>query len=409
MAEQKSIAGLLIRWRKLVYRVTGAAAIVAVAASLMLPNWYAATATALPPQESKAGGGLMSVFSRISMDFGIGGLVSSTPAADLMIGVLKSRLIRGQIVDRFGLVEVYDAESREHAIRDLADHVRADQTSEGLVEVWVEDRSPERAADMANAFMELLDGFHRKTSVEQARRTREFVETSLVESEARLQQAAEQLRRFQEEHGAIELTEQTRATVEAIARLQSERTELDIRRGVLQQYSTEDQTELRSIESRIAVIDSKLESLGQAGVAGGGVFLSVSEIPQLALHLAELTRDVMVQEQVYEFLTAQLEEARIQESRDLEVVSVLDRAAPPVKKHRPRRSIICILTVLLAFVGSVGVAAAAEFLNDEMRTGGFLSEMSGTTESRVVRRVVSWLRTWGGPPDNSAGSHSRDQ
>ena len=78
----------------------------------------------------------------------------------------------------------------------------------------------------------------------------------------------------------------------------------------------------------------------------------------LALEYAELEREVMVQEKVYEFLTAQFEEARIRESRDLQSVNVLDEAVPPIKKARPRRSLIVLLSAAMAF----GVAVTVAFL-----------------------------------------------
>lgn len=413
MPEKNTIAQLISDWRRLVVRVTLAAAVAAVVVSLLLPNWYAATSTILPPQESGTGGTLVNMFNQLGMDLGAGGLLSSTPATDVMIGVLKSRHIRGKVVDRFDLVSVYDAKTREHAVKELGDHLRVNTTAENLIEIQVEDKNRQRAADMANAFTEFLDQYHRETSVDRARRTREFIESALSENRERLDEASLELRKFQEEHGTVELTEQTRATVEALALLQTEQTELRIQKGVLSGYAKPDQIEMRGIEARLEEVGSEISRLagGTSSAEVGtdsGALLPLSEIPGMGLDLANLTREVMVRSRVLEFLASQLEEARIQESRDLEVVSILDAAVPPLKKIRPRRSIICILTVILALAGSMGLAALTEFAGTQIEDGRVYDIAGDTRGSRAFARVVRWLIAWGRSSGDEAGSKSLD-
>jgi tyrosine-protein kinase Etk/Wzc len=396
--EERSIAGLILGWRPLIVRVTLAAAVIAVIASLLMPNWYGAAATFLPPEERESGVSLARVFSQMGMDFGGGGVTSSTPASDLMLGVVKSRLIRGQVVDRFGLVDAYETETRDHAIEDLGDHLRVSTTSEGLIEVWVEDRDPRRAADMANAFVEFLDEYNRRTSVERARRTRELVGSIIEENRDRLEDAAARLREFQEEHDTVELSEQTRVTVEAIAQLESELAKLEIEKGLREDFSSPNQMEMRQLDARIREIEAKIAELrdGRGGPSGGAL-LPMSSIPGLGLKLADLTREVMAQEKVYTFLQSQYEEARIQESRDMEVIHVLDAASPPLKKHRPRRSVIVMLTVILALVGSVGLAFAAEGLLEYAAKGPAGLALGDSRDSRILLGFLRRLREWGGP------------
>ena len=413
MGTERSAADLVLAWRKFIYRATLAAAIVSVAVSLAMPNWYEATATCMPPQEGESRGGLLSMFSQVGMDFGSAGLLSATPMTDSMIGILKSRRIRGQVVDRFDLEQVYRSRSREHAIKSLDNHLIADTTAEGFVIVRVEDRDRERAAGMANAFMEFLDDYHRQTSVERATRTRLYVETALEENGQRLDEATEALKEFQKRHLAIDLTEQTRVTVDAVAALEAERTRLELEKGVLEGFSGPGQTRMRQIDAELRGLEGKLEQVTGATASGdeedggdAGVVIPLSEIPDLAYRLADLTREVIVLEKVRAFLGSQLEDARIQETRDLEVVHVLDHAVPPVKKSRPRRSLIVILTTGLVFLASVAVAFLIDGLleySERVRPSlGF--GRSGL--SRQVLRLSKWLKDWGGPGNGEGGTAS---
>jgi len=396
----RSAADVLFRWRRLVYRLVLAAAVASVGVSLVLPRWYAASSTLVPPQESGTAGSLAKLSSALGLDIGGMGLASNTPSLDLMIGVLKSRRLREQIVDRFDLATVYHARTREHAIKELEDHITVSSTPEGLIEVEVEDRDKVRAAEMANALVELLDEYNRETSVEQARRTSEFIAQYLRENDDRLTEATRKLQAFQEEHGAVELTEQTRATVAALAELEAERTRLEVQKGVLGKYASPDQYKMVEIQARIDEIDSKLaELMGEPGAAPvgetQGVLLPLSRVPGLSFELARLTRDVLVLENVHEILTAEYEQSRIQETKDLRTIQVVDRAVPPIKKARPRRSLIVILTVLLTGIAGAGLA----FVCDGVLAREEEWVAAGAAASREIGFLVRWahrLADWSG-------------
>ncbi|MEZ5064393.1 MAG: GNVR domain-containing protein [bacterium] len=398
----------LFRWRGFVIRATIAAAVIAVAVSLLLPPTYIASATILPPREGATGGGLLQMVSQLGSDLSVGSgraarrLFGRSQAADVMLGVLQSRNLAGQIVDRFDLVAVYDLPSREHAIRALVKKITADSTPEGLLRITVEDRSAERAADMANAYMQLLDEFNRRTSVEDARRSVQFVEGAIEANRQRRDEASERLRRFQEENGAVQLTDQAQATVEALAKLESEKMELEIRRGVLEKYSRQDNVELRQISDQIREIDrvardlngGVLTSDSTATRPGRGSLLRLSVLPKLAMEFADLKREVLVQEKVYEFLAAQYEEARIQEASTQETIQFLDVAVPPIKKSKPRRSLIVMMTTALAALTAAAIAVGGESLLPRLAAPGALPE---ELEQRLawLPRLLRWLRDWG--------------
>jgi len=401
MDQERSITSLLLRWRRLLIRVSFAAAIVAVVVSLLLPQWYTATAVVSPPQEGDSGPGLMQLVNQLGTGIGLSGrgrgLAGNAPEVDLMIGALKSRRLRGQVVDAFGLVEEYDAKSREHAIKELGEHLEVNTTPEGFVEVKVEARDKQRAADMANAFVSLLDAYNRKVSVEDATRTVEFIRSCLDENQERQERAANALREFQEKTGVVELGEQTRVTVEAIAALEAERARLEIQRGVLEHYATDSQPQLGQIDAELREVAKRLDLLrgrtAADSTARGRVLLPLGDLPDLGLQYVNLKREVLVREKVFEFLTSQLEEARIREARDLQTVRVLDDAVPPIRKSRPRRSIIVILTAGLAFALSIGVAVGA----DALLSSGARQEIEGAGELRWLVRLAERLHAWGGP------------
>ena len=75
----------------------------------------------------------------------------------------------------------------------------------------------------------------------------------------------------------------------------------------------------------------------------------LGKLPKLGLELSRLMRDVKLQETIYTTLSAQYEQAKINETRDSISIQVLDYAIPPEKPSKPNT----MLNVLIAGVASI--------------------------------------------------------
>jgi len=78
--------------------------------------------------------------------------------------------------------------------------------------------------------------------------------------------------------------------------------------------------------------------------------------------LTGMLRELKTQEEVYKFLTAKLEEAKINEARDTPVVQVLDYAVVPHKIYRPDIKVLLIVQSIVS-----GVLAIIIFFLDLLR------------------------------------------
>ncbi len=90
------------------------------------------------------------------------------------------------------------------------------------------------------------------------------------------------------------------------------------------------------------------------GTAVDELYPPLRQLPRLAVPYADLYRTVKVQEAVFELLTQQYEIARIQEAKDIPVVSVIDSPGIPEKKSFPPRLPLALLLTMFA----IGVTAA---------------------------------------------------
>ncbi len=84
------------------------------------------------------------------------------------------------------------------------------------------------------------------------------------------------------------------------------------------------------------------------------LYPGLRQLPRLAVPYANLYREVQTQEAVYQLLTQQYELARLEEAKDVPVVSIIDAPGIPEKKSFPPRLLLSLL--LTAF--AVGVSCA---------------------------------------------------
>jgi len=334
------VLALIRRRARFIAVNVGIVTLVALLVSLILPKWYSAKAVLLPPTEEESNLSLSQLIPR-----GLGGikLPGAPTLSDVFISVLKSRSVGDRLITRFDLVRRYRLPDSEKALKELEGHTKLDLGDEGTISISVEDRDPKIAAAMANAYIEELDNFNRLTRTSSARRTREFIEERIGVVEKDLAAAENSLSTYQQRKSVALLSPEARGQAEIGANIMAQKLALEVKLNVLRQSLVESSEEVRRVKEELSAVERQLGTLPQAGVA-----------------TMRLWRDLKVQEQLYELLTGQLEEARIRETRDTPTVQVLDPAVPPLHKSRPKRSLVVLGGVMIGLLGSAGYVLFAE-------------------------------------------------
>jgi uncharacterized protein involved in exopolysaccharide biosynthesis len=310
-----------------------ATTLVALGISLLLPKWYTGRAVLLPPQEDDTASALSMLMPK---SFGSVRLPGAPTMADVFVAVLKSRSVADRLVSRFDLVRRYNAKDEERAVKELASHATFKLGDEGTISIAVEDKDPRTAAAMANAYVEELDRFNVETRTSSAKRTRAFIDARLTVAKQDLANAEDRMRAYQQLHKLPAISPSAQADTDVGANLMAQKIALEVKLQVLLQSLAESSEEVRRVRMELAAIDRQMGGLPQSGI-----------------EIMRLWRDLKVQEQVFELLTAQLEEARIRETRDTPTVQVLDHAVVPLHKSRPKRALVVLAGFVIGFAGSL--------------------------------------------------------
>lgn len=78
--------------------------------------------------------------------------------------------------------------------------------------------------------------------------------------------------------------------------------------------------------------------------------IHMDRTPNTSLQYLDAVRDFKYQEAIWEILAKQFEVSKLDESKDFPLVQVLDKAIPPEKKSKPKRSLVVVLATLVTFL-----------------------------------------------------------
>jgi uncharacterized protein involved in exopolysaccharide biosynthesis len=377
----------LIAGRRLIIGGTIAVCIAATGLSFTLHEQYEAVVQLLPPKEQKQGFG----FADLLADLPIPSLrlgEKGTPA-DIFVAILESPTLRRQMVGHFDLLTRYETDSMEEAIDALEKHTEIGKSEKGTIMISVLAREPQLAAAMANQYVRFLDSTNIRLSQENANERFAFISQLEAQEALKLEDELTRLQTFQEEHNAISIEDQARATIRAASDMQSAAMELVIKRRslLLSGFST-GHPEVKRLEKEsmmrqqaLAFLrdgpDAELGTYSASGEAMLGelfleenLFLPLRHIPEVAHKYQNIEKNVLVQAALMKMLLEQKAEALIEKDNNSSTVQVLDMAQVPEKPSRPRRPLMVFIAGVLSLFSSVVYVLGSVYiraLNDRWR------------------------------------------
>ena len=386
---------LVERWRVL-YKTAVWAVVVSAIIAFVIPKHYESTAAIMPPDSFGNNTSSMMMMAALAgkatpgLATTAGSLLGMKSTGALYVDLLRSRTVEEHIVERFNLQSLYWVRYKQDArkVLDQRTGVSEDRKS-GVLTITVMDYSPQRAHDMAQAFVEELNKLLSQVSTSSARRERVFIEQRLVSVKSDLEDAEKQFSEFASKNTALDIKEQGKAMVEAGAVLQGQLIAAQSELEGLHQVYADSNVRVRAARARIDELRRQLQKMGGTDAtiasdssASSELYPPIRKLPILGVQWADLYRRVKVQETVYELLNQQYELARIQEAKEIPTLNLIDPANLPEKKSWPPRLLIVVLGTVL----SLGVAVAVIFGSERIQ-----SFKSDDPRRRIAERAAESL------------------
>ncbi|HYX06093.1 MAG TPA: Wzz/FepE/Etk N-terminal domain-containing protein [Bacteroidales bacterium] len=338
--------------------------IIAAVYSLIMPKTYNAYSVILPPPSSSPINGLS--FAQNIPFSGLG--IGQDESLDKYKAILGSRTVMQAVINKFDLVDKYEVKNKEVALKILRGNSSFEIQDEGTVLISVNattnylsdkkesSKASQLAAQMANYYVMKLDSINRSLKTSAARQNRIFIEKRYKRNLADLDSIEKSLENFQKKYKIVDLPNQMEAAIKAAADIKAQLEGAKVRKAMLATTFNRNHAEIKSINAEITQLNRILKSMKygkQIDDSDLNLFPGFENAPALGIEYLRIKREMEIQNQLFKFFTQQFEQAKLAEIKETPTLQVLDKAVPPIKRSKPHRAIIVILSAFITFTISI--------------------------------------------------------
>ena len=313
--------------------------LLALGISFVITPTFTATTKFLPPLPGQGSAQLM-----LQSLGALGGLAGAAAGVknpnDQFIGYLNSESVMIALIDRFDLVNRYDAKFKMDARKTLGNSSQISSGKDGLITVEFDDKDPVFAAQVANAYVEELGKLLKRLAITEAQFRRVFFEKQLIETREKLT-TAEKAIRASGVNSSV-LRQSPDISIRVLAELHAKIAAQEIKVSSLRGFLNESSPEIKQAQVEMAALRSQL---AKAESAASPTTANPDDANYISLY-----RNVKYFESLFEFFARQFEAAKTDEAREGAIVQVVDVAVAPEKKSKPKRGVIAILSTLASGV-----------------------------------------------------------
>jgi tyrosine-protein kinase Etk/Wzc len=371
---------VLAQRKGIIVKLTAVGAILALAMAFILPKWYTAKTILLPPQQNSSMSSLL-----MSQLGGLGSVAALAGGNafglknpnEMYVGMLKSETVEDAMVDKFELMKEYHKRYRSDARKRFENFVTVDGSDkDGLIRISVEDRNPERAAELANGYVDEFRKLSASLAITDAAQRRLFFQQQLEQTKNNLADAEEALKQTEQTTGLIQLDSQARALIESAAQLRAQVAAKEVQLQAMRTYATGENAQVVQTQQELDSLRAELAKLGGSEDISDSLLVPKGRVPEAGLEYVRKLRDVKYYETIFEILARQFEMAKLDEAKEGAVIQVVDRAIVPDRKSSPKRLLILIGGTLAGLFLGILVAlsqSGMERLRADPETGSQLA------------------------------------
>ena len=348
------LAITLAKHKKLILGVPMIAAIVVAIYSFIIPPTYTADTQMLPPQQQSSASAMLSQLGALGGMAGVAGIKNPN---DTYVAMLTSRTIQDNMIKRFKLQAVYKTKTPETTRKALNGATTVKVGKDGIIGISVDDKSPHRAAMLANGYVDELQQLTQVFAVTEASHRRLFYEKQLLQAKQNLGDAEIALKQLQEKTGIIHLDAQAQLGIGTAAGLKGQIAMREVELGAMRTFATGNNPDYIRIQQTLSGLKAQLNKVETGTVVP-------SKVPEAGLEYIRKVRDLKYAETIYEMLAKQFEMAKIDEAKESSVIQVLDKAVVPEQKSKPKRTMMVLLSALATGFLTILYAFIKEALNN---------------------------------------------
>lgn len=324
------------------------------AAAFLLPKWYASTVNLVPATSGQeAAGGAGSAISSTLKEFGLTSLSGQAEGTYSYIVILQSRTVLDSIINKFELDKVYKIpKSKMIDLRKaVQSNIEVNYEKEGNYTITVWDMDKNRAADMANTYVEIANNLAMDIFRQDTKLSREYFEDRLRIVDSSLTAIGKTMSKFSSSTLMFSPLDQATAFSQSLSEIKAEQAKYDIFYEYYRKNFGDNDPLATTFKKLSLEMDNKIKEIQtQPGFIGN---FSLAEATGTGIEYMRLYSDFETMTKVKAFLLPMIEKIKSDEIKSVQNLLVVDKAIPPDKKDKPKRALILAGGTFGAFVLSI--------------------------------------------------------
>jgi uncharacterized protein involved in exopolysaccharide biosynthesis len=339
---------------------------------------YRAVATFLPPSDGSSG--TVSFMGIALPSLSAGGVLN-----EQIEFIFNSTAIKRRIIDRFDFYKAFKLNKVkkgkfELALKKIGKYVKIVGTEKGNMgfekivsyDITCFHSSADTVKMLCDFAFSLLDSSVRDISISRAHRNRIFAEEQLSRHKMVLDSLQKAFEAFQVANKAFVVPEQIKLSLKNYAEIKSAAILNELRMKALEREFHGALPELEELQKNDLLYNQKLSNIESD--ASPNVLPSLGLSTKLLPRYANLSREIEVETQVILLLSREAEETRLQESKNISSLTVIDPPYVPTYKFRPKRIVLMGMTfislsmLLFLFFGYQYYVSTVVMKNEKVRS-----------------------------------------
>lgn len=384
---------VLYKWKKFILINLLIVLIITTIYSFLIPETFKATSKiTIANQQTNALGGISSLLAASDnpvASIGSQILGISSPGQDLILGLLNSRTLQTNVINNFDLMNYYEIDNNnmDKALKAFQSDVSFDQTENGLLEINVINKDPNKAALISNYIVQLADSMNIQLNIEQAKNNRDFIAKRYEKNIQDLKIAEDSMYQFQKKYGVYAVPEQLVSAFEAAGNLESELLKQQISAEYAKNQFGENSNQYQTLTKQMNFIQGKISELKNSPTLSypTNILVPFNELPKMIEKYFNFYREIEIQTKIMEFILPLYEQAKVEEQKSIPTLIVIDKAVPPQLKYAPKKALIILgISFIVLFFMIIFVFHGEKIIQMENHRNTLI-EKEGKFYNRIIK------------------------
>jgi len=297
--------------------------------------------------------------------------------------------VLGKVAQQIGLVKKdISPIEKEEIIRNLKNDVKTEVIGDtNQIKISVSSDNGEKAQTLANKIAEVYVLEHHLSKIEEAQNVKKFIETQLKNYQRALIESERSLYEFRSKNPMFDTKKKENIDysnqLTKVVELEKKAVELEVQLSTLLTEYTEKYPPVELIKGKIQKIRNDID------VERRKLLLKKKDASEKEIELAQLNRDIIINETIYSMFKNKFEEARIMEAEKAKEITIVEPAPLPRRPTSPKKGTNVMIGAIIGVILGLIFAFVSEALDTSIGTIDDMEEFLKISVIGVVPHVKS--------------------